>query len=221
MDPLMALATGAALGIAQAAHCLGMCGVFAMRAGSEGGLALTRYALGKMFTYVFLGVALGAMGAGAIATSQNARMAVNVAAGSLLLLAGIRKVMPSRWQASWPSLGWRPSQASSGIGASPLPGGAFSLGALTGALPCGASGLALLQATATGAPTSAGVFMVGFAIGTFPSALGAALGGAWITSRVPRSTLARAGGALLIAVGLAMMIRALWPAFAGTDSCCH
>lgn len=219
MHPAVAFTAGITLGLAQAAHCLGMCGVFAARAGSDGASGLLRYVGGKMFTYVFLGVLLGAVGGQALAGSEHARSAVTATAGALLLVAGIRKVLPTSLQARAPSLAFDALAPTSGSAAFALPSGSFTLGALTGALPCGASGLALLQAASTGSPSVAGVFMIGFALGTAPSALGAAWGGRWITRRIPRTVLVRAGGTLLMIIGLVMIFRAVLP-LVTEGSCC-
>ncbi|MEY2743040.1 MAG: hypothetical protein RIS21_1411 [Planctomycetota bacterium] len=218
MNASVAFITGATLGIAQTAHCLGMCGVFAVRAGTDGASGLARYVLGKLFTYVFLGVLLGAVGGHALAGSENARVAVTVTAGTLLLLAGLRKVLPIAIQERAPSLAFDALTPASGT-AITLPGGAWSLGALTGALPCGASGLALLQAASSGSTWIAASFMAGFAFGTAPAALLGAFGGQWLTRRIPKPVLVRGGGALLMIVGGVMIVRSLLPILTG-ETCC-
>jgi hypothetical protein len=83
------------LALANAAHCAGMCGVFAGHAARGGGRGLSAYLAGKTATYVTLGVLAGAAGAQALALSRAAQPWLALLAGTALL-SGLCALQPSR-----------------------------------------------------------------------------------------------------------------------------
>lgn len=235
VEPVVA---GALLGLANAAHCAGMCGVFALRAAAAprrvGGFVA--YGLGKTFSYVVLGAVAGALGGKLLRNAGVAQAWAAAGAGALLLVAGgwkIAAVVRARRAAAAaaagiaaapPAAAGAPSGVVAAVGAllrSDLPGGRFTLGALTGLLPCGVVYLAALQGAALGGPARAVALMAGFGLGTLPVLAGVGTLGGALRGRFGPRTLQLAGGALLLATGAVVLGRAVLTLAAGRPSCCH
>ena len=217
---LLVLGGGALFALINALHCAGMCGAFALAAGgvpAGRGLRLALYLAGKTCTYVFLGALAGAAGA---RVATGAGPVLGLVVGAALLLAGWRLLRGGVSRGAAGPLGTALARALAGP-LSALRGGerrggrtaAFSLGALTGLLPCGVSWLAMLQAAALGGPARGAVFLASFGAGTAPALLAIGwLGGAAL-SRVGAGGARRArlaGGSLLVAAGLLALLRAGW-----------
>jgi sulfite exporter TauE/SafE len=100
---------------------------------------------------------------------------------------------------------------------------AFSLGALTGLLPCGVSWLAVLQAAALGGPARGAVFLASFGAGTAPALLAVGLLGGAALARVGGGGARRArlaGGGMLVAAGLLALLRVGWALGSGDAGPC-
>ena len=137
-------------GLLGSAHCVGMCGGFAVSIGiGSRGLAcnLRRqlvYTAGRIFTYSFFGVVAGYAGfwiAGRASLWINAQAALCVIAGVLLAAQGLLALglVPRRF---WPKLrrGGSVCLAGSFVGpflTSPRSSHVLLAGVLTGFLPCG------------------------------------------------------------------------------------
>ncbi|HZJ71774.1 MAG TPA: sulfite exporter TauE/SafE family protein, partial [Planctomycetota bacterium] len=89
----------------------------------------------------------------------------------------------------------------------------FTLGAVSGAIPCGVVGLALLQALATGSPVSAAAFMLAFGAGTAPAL---ALAG-WLAGQGTGRMPLRAAGGVLLLISAALALARSAAAFAGVE----
>lgn len=202
------------LAVANAAHCAGMCGVFAGHAARGGGRGLATYLAGKTATYVTLGALAGAAGAQALAVSRAAQPWLGLLAGVALGLAALRALRP-RLVPSAPgvALAGLLSPLLGDLRRSDLPGGAFTLGAVSGALPCGVVGLALLAALATGTPAAAAAYMLAFGVGTWPAL---ALAG-WLAGRAADRLAWRAAGGLLLLAAAALTLARSVSALTGPD----
>jgi hypothetical protein len=221
------LATGFAFGVANTAHCMGMCGVFAFRAGGAGTRTAPRlllYFAGKTFTYVVLGTLAATAGARFLAGATSVQAAVGTAAGCLLVLAGARLLLPprapSRLATAWARLVEPVFRA---VPRAQELGGPAALGAVTGLLPCGVAYLAALQAAATGDPLRGAALMAAFGAGTVPGLAVAGLAGRGALARLGPSRLRLAGAAVLVVTGLVAVARSL-PALAssaGAPPPCH
>ena len=208
-------AAGLALGLANSAHCAGMCGAFALHAtgGERRWAGFGAYGLGKLFAYLFLGTLAATLGAGLVASTAGWQSALALVAASALLLAGLRLLLGPRAGAlgggRWGGVFTRGiSRLLGDLRRPDLPGGRFGLGVLTGLLPCGVVYLAVLQAAALAHPAAGLLFMLGFGLGTLP-VLGATawMGGlAW--RRLGPQRLRLAGGLLLLVLGTLGAVRA-------------
>ena len=218
-------------GIANSAHCAGMCGVFAAQAASscESGRGAARmglYLTGKTFTYVFLGALAGFLGGQVLRVTSDAQIGLGIGAGLLLVLAGVAVLRTgratSRFGVWWASL-LGPFVAS--VRRAHVVGGPFALGAVTGFLPCGVVYLAALQGAATACPIEGSLVMASFGLGTVPVLLAVGLAGRGLLSRFGANRMRLAGGFLIVLTGLFTIGRAVLPLVAGDGSggpaCCH
>ncbi|MFM7035743.1 MAG: sulfite exporter TauE/SafE family protein [Planctomycetia bacterium] len=177
-----------ASGMLGSAHCLGMCGPFALAIGSaapDWRANLARqllYSVGRIFTYAVLGVAAAFVGleaAKSLADWGNISAVLAIVAGLVLLVQGL-------WSA-----GILPHR---GVGAGACPGAGmfrtllggrslvdvFLAGLFTGFLPCGLLYGMLALAASTGNLVQGLVTMAAFGAGTVPAMVMAGVGGSLV-----------------------------------------
>lgn len=187
-------------------HCVAMCGPLV---GLHGGANTFRLALvhslGRLLTYVALGLAAGVVGhavdvAGDLAVVQRA---ATIVAGTVIVVWGGLALATA--------LGWRVAKArtnstafASGlvqIRSRPPAMRAWLTGVLTGLLPCGWLWAFVVAAAGTGSPLAGAATMAVFWLGTVPAMLGVlTIGGALLVrlrARIPIIT-----AAMLIVVGI-------------------
>ena len=207
---------GLAGGTAAFAHCLGMCGGFALhlsRTDSPGrtlGRQLVWHA-GRIFTYGFLG-ALAGFGGGLLRSIQDMlwiQNALAYGAGAIMMVMGLVLfgVVPSFGAG-------RLAPNEEGLLAAlfrhvfqqPTAAGALTLGVATGFLPCPIV-LAFLAYAAQSGSVLGGVLIMGaMGLGTVWSLLLLGLSGHLLNVRLRRWG-AYAGGVLLVLLGLATVLR--------------
>ncbi|MDR1646749.1 MAG: sulfite exporter TauE/SafE family protein [Zoogloeaceae bacterium] len=167
-------------GLANGAHCIGMCG------GIVGALSLggaprwhlhLAYSLGRITSYVLAGALAGALGAGSLvlAAQWPLRLCFLLIANFMLVLMGLYLMGRTR------ILTWveRPGQALwrrlSPLTRSFLPVKgvlqAFPLGMLWGWLPCGLVYTALANALSAGSAGEGALKLLAFGLGTLPNLL--------------------------------------------------
>ena len=214
---LLVLALGLAAG---ASTCMAMVGgiILAISASAAGrstakGTSAARSAAlrvnlifqaGRIGGFGLLGVALGAIGKRA-AMPQSVTVALMMAVAVTMLLVGLRLTELSPRVAGWsPTIPASVGDRLGITGGAPArrTAGVVLAGAATFFLPCGFTQAVQLYAFSTGSPTSAGVIMATFAIGTSPALL--ALAGAPTLITGPRRTaVLRALG--VVVVGFAVI----------------
>ena len=205
-------------GAAAFAHCLGMCGGFALHLARGGGRAaamgrLLLWHAGKTTTYVFLGALAGFLGASLGVPSglpwlQNA---LAWAAGAVMVVMGLALLglVPLRRK--------RPAAADGadeGLFASllrrffgePTAGAALAMGVATGFLPCPIVVAFLALAAAGGSVLMGMAIMAAMGLGTAWSLLALGLTGHLMTSRVRRWGTAVAG-TVVVLLGVATAMR--------------
>ncbi|MCB9898282.1 MAG: sulfite exporter TauE/SafE family protein [Planctomycetes bacterium] len=207
------LAIGALFGLVHAAHCAGMCGVFALGAarGTRPLAGLLLYLLGKTFTYVFLGAVAARLGGALGGLSSDVPRVLAWAVGGVLVFAGLRRVVSP--------LG-RPTTVGAALArhlgplvraGAEVPGALrpFALGAATGAIPCGVVYLALLSAVALPDAGAGAAYMAAFGAGTAPVLIATGLLGRGALQRFgSRPGLLRLAGMAVLAAGLLTIARA-------------
>jgi uncharacterized protein len=207
---------GLAGGALAFAHCLGMCGGFALHLSRSAGrwTLLGRQMLwhaGKTFTYVFLG-AIAAFGGGALGRIPNLPSIQNIlsyAAGSIIILMGLSLL------GALPVFGRKPSTENrDGLFSSalqqfireptlPL---SFVLGIATGFLPCPIVLGFLALSAQSGSVITGMSLMAAMGGGTIWSLLLLGLVGQFAAHRARRWS-AIAGGVLLVILGAATLAR--------------
>ncbi|GJM23051.1 MAG: cytochrome biogenesis protein [Planctomycetota bacterium] len=218
MTPPAWMAAGLALGLLHAAHCAGMCGVFALRAAGRPG-GFVAFGLGKTTTYLFLGALAASAGAGVGPELSGWRHALALLVALSLILAGAGR------------LGWHPFARGGRLATRAwrvlfgdllrrdLPGGSFTLGALTGLLPCGVTLVAVLQAAAFGDVLHGVAFMASFGLGTLPVLLATLFAAQRVRLRLGSETWTRLSAGLLISAGVLTLWRAAAPLLQPDSAC--
>jgi sulfite exporter TauE/SafE len=194
-------------GILGTAHCLGMCGPFALMIGGGSrtwSSALGRqaaYTAGRVFTYAVLGATAGYCGARLATlfpTFVNLPAALAILAGAMLVYQGLR------------AAGWLPalfSKSSTPCVASglfsqflrqPRASGVFLAGVFTGLLPCGLLYGMLALATSTHSLPLGALTMIVFGLGTAPAMILAGLSGRIIGVATRRWLFAAAAWCLIL-----------------------
>jgi uncharacterized protein len=207
-------------GLLGSAHCVGMCGGFALGIGlSASNLAANVgrqiiYTTGRIFTYSFLGVAAGYAGsriAGSLAAWINAQAVLCLLAGLLLVGQGLLSLglIPRRFRAK-PS-GGSLCLAGTFVGPflrSPRTSDVLLAGIFTGFLPCGlVYGFLALASSSASVPQ--GLFtMALFGAGTGPLMILAGAGGS-LLSHVARRNVLRVSAACILLTGLISIARGL------------
>ena len=173
-------------GLLGSAHCLGMCGPFAVTLGTAAAgwranlLRQACYSAGRIFTYAVLGAAAAFCGlrlAVALAAWVNVPAVLAIAAGLLLAVQGLLAagVLPARAvtaAASCPgAAGFRALLTARGATE------VFLAGLFTGLLPCGLLYGMLALAASTHDVLRGAATMAAFGLGTVPALAAAGLGG--------------------------------------------
>lgn len=195
-------------GILGTAHCLGMCGPFALAIGgtaSGWSSALTKqslYTLGRVFTYGILGAIAGFCGTRlvhSLPTVINIPAALAIMAGVLLVYQGLKAAGVFRKRGV--SGSGTPCLAGGFIGQflrQPGPSGAFLAGIFTGLLPCGLLYGMLALAMSTHSVILGGLTMVVFGFGTAPAMMLAGLSGRLMSLATRRWLYASAAWCLVL-----------------------
>lgn len=215
--PVLAAAT--TLGVAGAAHCLGMCGGIAAAAGTQLGrtgaggsrvLAGLSFNLGRVACYAGLGAGAGAIISATAGRFPAGPLTAGLRVTAALLMAGLAfSLLWRRDLLGLERLGgrlWRRLQPLAGPAlALPIHLRLAALGALWGFLPCGLVYSALALAAASGSAAGGALTMLAFGLGTLPSMVAATLFGTALLKR-------RSGARTRTAAGLLMLLFAAWTA---------
>jgi uncharacterized protein len=208
-------------GLLGSAHCVGMCGGFALSIGL-GARSLTGnvwrqviYTAGRIFTYSFFGVVAGYTGfwlAGRASLWINAQATLSLVAGVLLAGQGLLALgfVPRRF---WPGLsgGGTPCLAGTFVGpflTSPRLSNVLLAGVLTGFLPCGLVYGYLALASSSANIRDGLLTMCLFGAGTGPLMILAGTG-ASLVSHGARRNLLRVSAVCVVATGLISIVRGI------------
>jgi sulfite exporter TauE/SafE len=207
-------------GLLGSAHCVGMCGGFALGIGL-GAPSLAAnvgrqvvYTAGRVFTYSFLGVAAGYAGSritAGVGAWVNAQAALCLVAGLVLVGQGMLglSLIPRRFRAK--SVGGAACLAGTFIGPflrSPRTSDALLAGVFTGFLPCGlVYGFLALAGSSASIPQGL-MTMALFGAGTGPLMILAGAGGS-LLSHVARRDVLRVSAACVLLTGLISITRGL------------
>ena len=219
-------------GLLGSAHCVGMCGGFAVLLGggarSAGGNLARQcvYSLGRIFTYAVLGAAVGYVGlrlAAGLPQVVYAQAALGLLAGTLLVVVGLAAagaIPRGLFESARRLVGLeskRHAMSTSGpaclaggiLGAylrAPGWGNVFLAGVFTGFLPCGLVYGFLALAGSTASLTSGAATMAVFGMGTVPLMVLAG-SGASLLSMVTRQRLLRLAAWCVVLTGVISLAR--------------
>lgn len=208
------LASAFLAGLLGGVHCVGMCGglvaAFSLPlAGGRRTLMLQVAAnLGRLFTYVVLGVVAGALGAGtrAFAALLPVELALYALANAMLVLMGLYLAGLSTWVLGLERAGGRLWARLSPLLPRLLPLStwprALALGAMWGFLPCGLVYSVLVMALAQGNAALGGLTMAAFGLGTLPNLLAMGFLAARLRRWTHRPGVRRLAGLIVTAMGL-------------------
>lgn len=213
------------LGLLGTGHCLGMCGplVLSLPFAERGFWAHLVYHLGRVTTYVAVGAAVAALGAGLrlaaagsggdpLGTVARLQVVISLIAALLLLAFGLARLgvvrEPSLLSLASPGRvpGFhrlRERLAERG-GLAPT----FLLGLLLGLLPCGLSYAAFSRVLAAPDPLTGALMVAAFGLGTIPGLLILGTGGATF-ARKHRRLADILAGLLLVGMAVSMGVDAL------------
>jgi sulfite exporter TauE/SafE len=211
---LPALSAAALAGLLGSAHCLGMCagisGLFAVNASVAGlrnevPFALT-YNVGRVISYVVLGIVVAAFGSVVVKASPNVASGVRLLSGIVIILVGLKVAFDLKLLAVVERMGatlWsRIAPAAKGlVPVTSLPR-ALGLGLIWGWLPCGLVYSVLLIAATSANIAHGAMIMAAFGLGTMPAMVMTGLGAAKLSNLMRRKS-ARVGlGLLIVVMGL-------------------
>ena len=171
------------IGFLGGSHCVGMCGGLSSAFALQLPPNMRRWQLllclntGRILSYVFIGVALGALSQYGISLDQtrSLQMALLVLANGLLILLGLYLGGWTAWITHIERLGkpvWRRLHPllSRLLPLKSWPA-SLAVGALWGWLPCGMVYSASLYALSSGSALQGGLSMAAFGLGTLPNLL--------------------------------------------------
>ena len=176
MNPLD-ISMGFSLGLVGSLHCVQMCGPIVLSYSLPLGqapratqsLAHLAYNLGRTLTYSILGAIAGAAG-GVVENISGYKNAATIAAGALMIVAGILLSGVFSGSGLVQINAFRPgsilARATSRVLKSTTPRSKLGLGLILGFLPCGLVYAALLKAAETASPMSGALTMFAFGTGT-------------------------------------------------------
>ncbi len=211
-------------------HCVGMCGPLTVAfslSGKESSLKSwqqhlyfhTLLNIGRIFSYVIAGAAIGAIGSVLVASGQLAglesdlRRWLAILTGILLVWMGIVQIKPEGLPSipflnpmAQVGLHQRLSNAMMKLSLHSHPLTPALLGLTWGFIPCGFLYTAQLKAAETSDMTQGALTMLAFGLGTLPSMLGIGVF-AGLLSRDRRSQLFRMGGWITLTIGILTLLR--------------
>ena len=200
-------------------HCIGMCGplvtTFIVRQQPTNHISSTpliTYQIGRLTTYVVLGVIMGTAGSvvrvNVVGSGWQGNLSILI--GGLMLLTGLSLwgVLPWLRQLEGARFAHRLTGWMRRLFRSSHPVAPLVLGLANGLLPCGAVYAMAFVAATSGDPVRGAMIMLAFGLGTLPAMLGVS----FLASRLApgfRSNLYRFAAALVMVVGVQLTMRRL------------
>lgn len=202
------------LGFFGGGHCVGMCGglssAFALQLppGLNRAGLIVLLNLGRISSYVFIGLLVGAIGQIGISLDQTRWLqnGLYLSANLLLLFLGLYLAGISSLATRIESIGRPVWKCLNPLLNRLLPiqsvPACFGVGMLWGWLPCGLVYSASLYALGSGNALEGGLYMLAFALGTLPNLLAMGLFAAQLKNFLQRKTVRLAAGLLVAAWAL-------------------
>ncbi|HTG01909.1 MAG TPA: sulfite exporter TauE/SafE family protein, partial [Nitrospirota bacterium] len=168
------------------------------------------YNAGRLTTYSAVGAVMGIAGSFVNVASRLAGLqnSVMVVAGIVMIIMGLGIVGATRGAAWLERHNRYVLAAAKPIFRSQSAARYYPLGLVLGLLPCGFSYTAFIAAAGTGAPLAGFLLMLSFGAGTVPALALFGFAVSYFGSRL-RAGMQRAGGAVVIAMGLYYVLRGI------------
>ncbi len=179
------------LGLASSFHCVLMCGPIAMAlplgksSKTRKALGISLYSLGRIFTYMLLGVIAGMLGIGA--TIYGFQDGMSLLMGVLLMLFAIFPVILRYFEKNSSKVIWKSNYFSKTLGSlfkSNRLEALFYLGFLNGLIPCGLVYVAIASSLVLSEFYEFALYMFLFGLGTVPLMVLAILFGVELKKRI-------------------------------------
>jgi len=216
-EPLSFL-TAFLLGFMGSAHCLGMCGgiVGALSFNNQGKNPLLihlSYQAGRISTYGFLGLLVGALGLWASQFHDSIMLIMRAISGLLLILMGIYLMGQTAsliWLEKVGGLLWQRVQPfSKNLLPVTHPSKGFLLGLIWGFLPCGLIYSTLAWAGVSADPYHSAALMLCFGLGNLPALLSAGFFAAQINKLRQHIVIKYSFGLAIVIFGI-WTLAAIW-----------
>ena len=200
-------------GLLGSAHCFGMCGGISGLFAVNASVVTSRkqfskavaYNLGRVLTYAFLGVIVAVVGRTAVDQIPKLAAPIRLASGLLIILVGLQVAFGWRILAFVETAGaklWhKVAPAAKGLVPVETLVQALGLGLIWGLLPCGLVYSVLLIAATTAEPTSGGMVMIAFGLGTMPAMIATGVSASKLAQFMGRNRIG--AGILIIVLGIA------------------
>lgn len=186
----MELWTALSIGLLGSLHCVGMCGPIALALPLNRSNAFTvfagsmTYQLGRLSTYVLLGVIFGTLGRGISLAGFQQGLSISVGVIMIVsVLWPIFKLKPLKVSGYDFWLGQLKGRIGKQFGRTSNQS-LFIIGLLNGLLPCGLVYMGIAGASAMASPAMGGLFMLFFGLGTLPLLLAVSVYGGQLQKKV-------------------------------------
>lgn len=200
------------IGLFGSLHCVGMCGPVMMTfmGAGQSRVSFLIYHVGRILTYVVIGIILGLIGA-SVALFHFQQVMVLILGILLLVFYGIPSLRHKleRWYYESKFYQLLKSFMTKNLSVRRR---WFLSGVANGFFPCGLTYVAAAGAVALGSPVEGAIFMVLFGLGTLPSLIVINYAGNTIFTKV-KNILPRSVTAIAIVSGLIMILRGLITTF--------
>ena len=209
------------IGFLGGSHCVGMCGGLSSAFVLQLPPNMRRWQLilclntGRLLSYVFIGVALGALSQYGISLDQTRSLQTGllIVANVLLILLGLYLGGWTAWITQVERLGKPVWRRLNPLLSRLLPlkswPASLAVGALWGWLPCGMVYSASLYALSSGSALQGGLSMAAFGLGTLPNLLAIGLFASQLTPLFQHVWLRRGIGGLMVAWAVWQLARVL------------
>lgn len=211
----MHLVTAFLIGLLGSLHCVGMCGPIALalpigkKSNTGKFVSIITYNFGRISTYAFIGVLLGALGLGV--SFFGFQQYFSIAMGALIIVAALSKKSFEKIFEQNQFLANQLFKLKKGMQhfiAKRNLTAFFSMGLLNGLLPCGLVYFAVIGAITSYGVVESSLYMVVFGLGTLPAMLFIAFSPNWINENW-RLKIRRALPYFAMLIGVLFILRGM------------
>ena len=196
------------IGLFGSMHCVGMCGpvTMAFMGSGQSRLGFASYHLGRILTYVVIGMFLGLVGESIAFFNLQQGLTFVLGAG-LILLYGIPSTRHSLERFYYQSRFYQLLKSFLSKSLS-MRKRWFLSGVANGFFPCGLTYVAAAGAVALGSVSGGALFMIAFGLGTLPALISLSFAGNFLSKKL-KSFIPKSVTVIAVISGLIMIMRGL------------